>query len=145
MQLSQSMSRTGLAVRTSVRFRFGSPFSSKLVVCGHCLLTLSLTIDETLKWLSSLPNLMQKSFWWWQCSDRYIISLPPPFQTSSPHPFSPSLISLMASVNVKHQAYLLRKNKQNNQKWRVVAYVRGTDAKRDTDAVVSASGIHLSM
>ena len=27
---------------------------------------------ETLKWLSSLPILMQKSFWWWRCSDRYI-------------------------------------------------------------------------
>ena len=29
------------------------------VVCGHCLVTLSLTIDETLKWLSSLSILMQ--------------------------------------------------------------------------------------
>ena len=34
---------------TSVRIRFGSPFSSKVVVCGHCLVTLSLTINETLK------------------------------------------------------------------------------------------------
>ena len=42
---------------------FGSPFSSKMV-CGHCLGTLSLTINETLKWLSSLPTLMQESFWW---------------------------------------------------------------------------------
>ena len=31
----------------------------KVVVCGHCLVTLSLTINETLKWLSSLPILMQ--------------------------------------------------------------------------------------
>ena len=30
----------------------------------HCLVTLSLTIDETLKSLSSLPILMQESFWW---------------------------------------------------------------------------------
>ena len=30
---------------------------------------------EALKWLSSLPILMQKSFWWCQCSDRYILSL----------------------------------------------------------------------
>ena len=59
-------SRFGLAVRrrlesgrTSVRYRFGSPFSSKVVVCGHCLVTLSLTTNETLKWLSSLPILMQ--------------------------------------------------------------------------------------
>ena len=29
-----------------------------------CLVTLSLTINETLKWLSSLPILMQESFWW---------------------------------------------------------------------------------
>ena len=50
--------------------RFGSPFSSKVVVCGHCLVTLSLTIKETLKWLSSLPILMQESFWKLQCSVR---------------------------------------------------------------------------
>ena len=67
-----NMSRFGLAVRryrlvsrgTSVRIRFGSPFSSKVVVCGHCLVTLSLVINETLKWLSSLLTLMQESFWW---------------------------------------------------------------------------------
>ena len=41
---------------------------------------------------------MQESFWWWQCSDRYIISTPP---------FSPALISLMVSVDVKHHVYLL--------------------------------------
>ena len=34
-------------------------FSSKLVVCEHGLVTLSLTTNETLKWLSSLPVLMQ--------------------------------------------------------------------------------------
>ena len=49
---------------TSVRIHFGSPFSSKVVICGHCLVTLSLTINVTLKWLSSLPILMQVSFWW---------------------------------------------------------------------------------
>ena len=104
----------GLAVRrvrlvsrgTSVRIRFGSPFSSKVVVCGHCLVTLSLTINETLKWLSTLPTLMQGSFWWWQCSDRYIISLSPHLNTPFP-PFSPSLISLMVSVDVKHHVHLL--------------------------------------
>ena len=57
----------------------------------------------TLKWLSSLPILMQESFWWWQCSDRYIISLFPHLHT----PFSPSLIILAASVDVKHHVYLL--------------------------------------
>ena len=63
---------------TSVQICFSSPFSSKVVVCGHCLVTLSLTINEMFKWLSSLPILMQESFWWWQHSDRYIISLFPP-------------------------------------------------------------------
>ena len=66
-------------------------------------LTLSLSINETLKWLSSLPILMQESFWWWQCSDRYILSLFPHLHT--PSPVSPSLISLMVSVEVKHHVY----------------------------------------
>ena len=48
---------------------------------------------------------MQKSFWWWQCSDRYIIALSPYLHT--PPPFSPSLISLMVFVDVKHHVYLL--------------------------------------
>ena len=48
--------------------RFGSPFSSKIVIYGHCLVTLPCTINETLKWCTSLPFLMRKSFWWWQCS-----------------------------------------------------------------------------
>ena len=46
-----------------------------------------------------LPNLMQESFWWWQCSDRFIISL-------FPHLHTPSLISLMVSVDVKHHLHL---------------------------------------
>ena len=63
------LSRFGLVVRrvsrgTSVRLRFGSLFSLKVVVCGHSLVTLSLTINEILKWLSSLSILMQESFWW---------------------------------------------------------------------------------
>ena len=68
-------------------------------------MTLYFTINETLKRLPSLPILMQKSFWWCQCSDRYITSLFPP--TSIPPPFSPSLLSLMVSVDVKHRVYLL--------------------------------------
>ena len=31
---------------------------------GYCLVALSLTINETVKWLSLLPTLMQESFWW---------------------------------------------------------------------------------
>ena len=34
----------------------------KVVLCGHRLVTVSLTTNETLKWLSSLPILMQESF-----------------------------------------------------------------------------------
>ena len=33
----------GLVMVTSVRNRFGSPFSSKVVACRHCLVALSLT------------------------------------------------------------------------------------------------------
>ena len=46
---------------------------------------------------------MQKSFWWWQCSDMHIISLSPHLH----NPFSLSLISLMVSVVVKHHVYFL--------------------------------------
>ena len=48
---------------------------------------------------------MQESFWWWQCSDRYIISLFPHLHTPFPT-FSPSLTNLMVSVDVKHHVYL---------------------------------------
>ena len=66
------VSRFGLVVRRyagkqkdlgSIPLRHSSPFK-KVVVCGHGLVTLSLTINETLEWLSSLPILMQQSFWW---------------------------------------------------------------------------------
>ena len=110
----QIVSRSGLAVRryrlvsrgSSVRIRFSSPFSSKAVISGLIsLVTLSLTINKTLEWLSSLPILMQESFWWGQCSNRYIFSLFPHLHTLFPS-FSPSLISLMVSVEFKHHVYL---------------------------------------
>ena len=61
------VSRFGLAVRrqagkqkdlgsTPLRLSF---LFKEVVVCGHCLVTLSLTINGTLKWLPSLPILMQ--------------------------------------------------------------------------------------
>ena len=55
--------------------RNGPKYSASKVVCGHCLVTFSLRINVTLKWLASLPILMQESFWGWQCSDRYIYNL----------------------------------------------------------------------
>ena len=65
----------------------------KVVVCGHCVWFVDTVLwlcpslpTETLKWLSSPPILMQESFWWWQCSGRYRISLFPHHHT----PFPPS-------------------------------------------------------
>ena len=46
--------------------------------------TLSLTINGTLKQLSSLPILMQESFRWWRCSVKYSPPLPPPPGISVP-------------------------------------------------------------
>ena len=78
----------------------------KLWSVDTVLWLLSLTINGTLKSLSPLPILMQESFWWWQCSDRYIISLSPHLYTPFP-PSSPSLISLVVSVDIKHLFYSL--------------------------------------
>ena len=55
--------------RTTVRIRFACPFSSHRLwfvdtVFINFFVTLSITINETLAWLSSLPILMQVSFWW---------------------------------------------------------------------------------
>ncbi len=70
-------SRFGPAVRRqagkqnglgSIPLRLSFLFKT-VVVCGHCLVILSLRINETLKWLSLLPILMQESLWWWQCID----------------------------------------------------------------------------
>ena len=47
-----------------VRICFGSPFSSKIVVCGHLSCDFVPHNYETLKGLSSLPTLMQESFRW---------------------------------------------------------------------------------
>ena len=65
-------------------------------------MTLSLRVNDTLKWLSSPPIFMQVILVVTVYSDRYIISL-----SSHLPPFSPSLISLMVSVDVKHHVYLL--------------------------------------
>ena len=56
----KNVSRFGLAVRRwagkqkglgSIPLRVSFLFK-KVVVCGHCLVTLSLTVNKTLKWLS---------------------------------------------------------------------------------------------
>ena len=58
---------------------------------------------------------MQVSFWWWQCSDRYILSLSPPPPYPLP-PFSPSLISLV-SVDVKHHVYFIQGHHGTGELW----------------------------
>ena len=58
--LSSGMEQEPLVVRRSAGKRkdagstpsFGSPFSSKIVIYGHCLVTLPCTITETLKGLT---------------------------------------------------------------------------------------------
>ena len=87
------VSRFGLAVRrslvsgrTSVRYRFGSPFFSKRLWFVDTVLWLCPSLStETLKWLSSLPILMQESFWWCQCIYIYIISHVIPLSPASTH------------------------------------------------------------
>ena len=62
--LAVGVSRLGLVVMCSAGKRkdagsiprFGSTFSSKIVIYGHCLVSLPCTINETLKWLTSLPH-----------------------------------------------------------------------------------------
>ena len=69
---AEVVSRFGLAVRRQDGKQKGlgsSPLQlfllfKKIVVCGHCHVTLSLTINETMQWLSLLPIVLQESFWW---------------------------------------------------------------------------------
>ena len=107
------LSRFGLAVKRltgkqkglgSILLRL-SFFFKKVVVCGQCLVTLSLTINETLKWLSLLP-ILNAGVILVVTAQRQVYYLPPP-HTPLPNPFSPSLISLIVSVDVKHHVYLL--------------------------------------
>ena len=78
--------------RTSVRYRFGSPFSSERLWFVDTVLWLCPSLPtKTLKWLSSLPIIMQESFWWW-----LTIGI-----------ISPSSPTSIVSVDVKHHVYLL--------------------------------------
>ena len=94
----------GLVSRgTSLWICFGSPFTSKGVVCGQSCDFVPHNY-ETLKWLSLLPILIQESFWWRQCCDMYIISLFPYHHTPPPLPITNKPY---VSVDVKHHVYLL--------------------------------------
>ena len=62
---------------------------------------LSLTINEALKWFSSLPILKLESFWWW----RYSVSSSPPPLPPTPCPLPPGI----------SEQYLFRHNSALNQ------------------------------
>jgi len=113
------------------------------VVCGHCLLTLSITIAETLKRLSSLPILMQVSFRWWQCTDRYY-NLPLP-HLHTPTPFSPSLISLVVSADVKHGVYLYSRQRHKQDAPRKPRRQQGTRTRRVTQTPLQCRAGQQSM
>ena len=66
-------------------------------------MTLSLTINETLKWLSS-PHILCRSH---SGGDSVAISIIVFLFPHLHNPFTPSLISLTVSVDVKHHVYLL--------------------------------------
>ena len=70
--------------KTSVRFRFGSPPSSNVVVCGHRLATLSLTINETLALVAAHLNAEVILAVTVYNSVRYSLPLAPPPGTSVP-------------------------------------------------------------
>ena len=89
-----------ILLRLSVLFK-------KVVVCGHSVVSLSFTINETLKWPSSLPILMQRSLTipvipvMTVLRQVYNLPLPPPLHHLSP--FFSSGITV--SVDVKHDVY----------------------------------------
>ena len=88
--MKHSPVKNGLKGLGSIPLRLSFLFK-KVVVCGHCLVILTLTLNETLEWLLSLSILMQELF------------LSPHLHTS----FSPSLISLMVSVDVNHHVEII--------------------------------------
>ena len=82
-------------------------------------MTLSLTINETLGWLSSLPTLMQESFWRCLCSDRYIqfpLTLPPyPLLPVKHHVYLSSVLDCTSIIHrsrnpLSRTAFLIRVN-----------------------------------
>ena len=74
--IPQESKSTGKRQGSRFDTRSDSPFSSRIVVYGHCLVTLSGTMSKTFKWLTTLPFLIPKSFCWWQCCVRYKLPLP---------------------------------------------------------------------
>ena len=71
------VSRFGLAVRQRDLGLNLLRLSFHFKGCGLWILSCDFVPHnyETLKWLSSLPTLMLKSFWWWQCTKLNLHSL----------------------------------------------------------------------
>ena len=71
--------------KTTIPFRTGSCLSSNVVVCGHCLCDCPAQLLEHYNGSHRCPSsFIQESFWWWQCSVRYSLPLPPPPGISVP-------------------------------------------------------------
>ena len=54
----------GKQIKGRTSFRLSSALlalAPNVVVCGHCLVTLYFTVNETLEWLSSLPVFKKKN------------------------------------------------------------------------------------
>ena len=106
------VSRFGLALRhlAGMRKDFGliplrlSLLFKKVVVCGHCLVTLSITSYWNIKMALIAAHLNAGIILMVTCSDRYIISLFTHLHTPFPT-FSSSLINSMVSVDVEHHVY----------------------------------------
>ena len=84
---------------TTVRIRFGSLFSSKVVVCGHYGFVPHNYRNIKMALIAAHLNAEVILV---VTVQRYVYNLPLP-----PPPPSPSLISLMISVDDKHYVYLL--------------------------------------
>ena len=123
------MSRFGLAVRRQAGKRkdFGSiPLRlsflfKKVVVWGHCLVSLSIASYWNIQMALIAAILMQRSFWWWQCSDRYIISISLSPHLSTPSPPPPPLLPVpnkpTVSVDAKQYFSHSRQRIWRKKKW----------------------------
>ena len=76
------------------------------MVCGHCLVTVSFTINQTLKGSRCRPSECRSHSGGDSVATGYNLPHPPPPYPLPPS-FSPSLISLTVSVDVKHRVYVL--------------------------------------
>ena len=122
------MSQFGLAVRLVSRSSVPLPFSLKVVVCGHCLATLLLTINETLKWLWTLPLWMQESFWWRQCSVGHSLTFPH-FLGSWPLPVPQEMVLNKVTLGGWTQMFLWKQSFQQTGKLILKRHIKAGKSK----------------